>query len=96
MEMLPLAMPRGMVKPTHSAPAILFAALSLCACGSQARRSPDTVYRRAEASVRSGDLPQALGLALAGFEAWRKQPATEWSWKFRLLAAEILDRKSVV
>ncbi len=39
-------------------------------------------------------MPQALETARHSYEIWRRQPDSEWHWKFRLLTAETLISQS--
>src|SRR5689334_21798970 len=59
-------------------------------CGTGKFSSPQRLYEDAEGQRRSGNLSRALDLCGRGVAQWRAHPASEWSWKFRLLESDIL------
>src|SRR5258706_15879518 len=69
-------------------PQLLIGSFCGCLCGCAG--NPATSYSRGDAQRRAGDLPRALKEAEAGRAAWNSETQSEWHWKFRLLAAEIL------
>ncbi|MDP8979122.1 MAG: CHAT domain-containing protein [Acidobacteriota bacterium] len=68
----------------------MIAALVLCACGRQRASNPEAEWRHAQQLCDAADYDGAMRIARAGIAAAGKQPASEWSWKFRLLQSEIL------
>ena len=67
---------------------LLVLSIAACASRSEQQRLQDT-YESATAQLWRGELSDALRGATEGMTTTTVQPASEWSWRFKLLAAEI-------
>jgi CHAT domain-containing protein len=73
---------RPRIKAQRALVVALFAALFAASCARHV--DPDTLFRRAEQSLRRGRLEESLSAAEQGFRA-------EPSWRFRLLRSKVLQ-----
>jgi hypothetical protein len=69
--------------------AVAAALIFACACAGRSQQRIDRTFAAAQQAFRRGELTGAETLADQGLTLVRGAPGSEWSWRFRLLRAEI-------
>src|ERR1700730_16864971 len=69
--------------------AVATALIVACACAGRSQQRIERTFTAAQQAFRRGELTGAETLADQGLALVRGEPGSEWSWRFRLLRAEI-------